>query len=154
MQRLIPGAAALALLCSCQTAPTKAPEPAPSPKPAPVVAPRPPTEPFIALLEAKKDPRVFDVNGDDHVTRIEFKDHFLRAFSAADLIDGKSDGSVPIAESCKELLEVCKSADTNGDGNLSLREFLEKVDQLFDAADKNHDGVLRKNEIKDLAAPF
>jgi hypothetical protein len=150
MQRLIL-AFAVAFLFACQSAP-KAPEV--KPVPPPVVAPKPPTEPFIALLEAKKDPGVFDVNGDDHVTRQEFKDHFLRAFSAADLLDGKSDGSVPIAESCKELLELCKTADADGNGTLEVKEFLDKVDDLFNQADRNHDGFLSRREIRALALKY
>jgi hypothetical protein len=147
MQRVILAALLALALGACQTAP-KAPEPAP--KPAPVIAPKPPTEPFIALLEARKDPRAFDLNGDDRVTRPVFKDHFLHAFSAADRLDGSQDGSVPIAESCKELLALCKSADVNHDGKLSLKEFLDKLDELFDKADRRHRGFLSHRELVSL----
>ena len=59
--------------------------------------------------------------------------------------------SAPIAESCKELLDLCKAADKNGDGKLSLREFLDKLDELFEQADMNHDRVLKRREIERLA---
>src|SRR4051794_34644556 len=112
MQKLI-GAILIAALFGCATAPK-----APAPVPPPVVAPRPPSEPFGALLEARKNPASFDIDGSEHVTRQKFKDHFLSAYSAADRLDGAMDGSAPIAESCKELMDLCKAADSNGDGKL------------------------------------
>ena len=118
MQKLAVALAA-GVLFACATPPK-----APAPVPPPVIAPKPPSEPFGALHESRGD----------HVTRQQFKDHFLRAYSAADRLDGVVDGSAPILESCKEQLELCKSADTNGDGKLSLREFLDKLDQLYDEA--------------------
>jgi len=150
MQKVRSLAALVSLLglAACQTVKV---QPAPAaPVPPPVVAPQPPTEPFVALLEATKDPRALDIAGTDHVTRQQFKDHFLQAFTAADRLDGSLDGSAPIAESCKELLELCRAADVNGDGKLSLKEFLDKVDELFDRADRNRDQVLSRREITRL----
>src|SRR3954469_5322056 len=117
MQKLIPALFTLAFF-ACAT-PQKAPSPAPVPPP--VIAPKPPTEPFGAMLEARKNPASLDIDGSDRVTRQKFKDHFLHGYSAADRLDGVMDGSAPIAESCKELIDLCKAADENGDGKLSLK---------------------------------
>jgi hypothetical protein len=130
----------MALFASCQSAPL-APEPKPSPKPALVVAPKPPTEPFIAL---------FQPWGEGRVTRQQFKDHFLAAFTEADALDGKIDGIVSIAESCKQLVGLCRAADSNGDGKLTLKEFLDKLDELFDNADRDQKDALTPRELRSL----
>jgi uncharacterized membrane protein len=108
--------------------------------------------PFVALDNTDKVEQEWeqiDYNNDKKLSRSEFKDNLLIAYSAADNHDGKMDGKVSL-KACSGNTAICQIADSNKDEVLTLEEFLNRADVLFDKYDLDKNGVLDQKEITKL----
>lgn len=90
-----------------------------------------------------------DWNGDQHVDREEFRNHFARSFHSLDadddrLVRGDELGELPKA--------AVTQADRSGDGALDVDEYVSLTLVWFVACDRNADDVLGPDETRACSA--
>ena len=90
-----------------------------------------------------------DWNGDHHVDREEFRNHFARSFHALDADDDR----LARGDELEGLpSESVAQADRNGDGALDVDEYVDLTLVWFAACDRNADDVLGPDETRACSA--
>ncbi len=97
-----------------------------------------------------------DVNGDDVISRAEFRNLKLARWTQ---IDRNSDGYLSEEDfpasalrRARTQLAVIADLDTDGDGRISRDEFLDGPTPMFNHADRNTDGVVARSEVEEQAS--
>jgi len=97
-----------------------------------------------------------DVNGDDVISRAEFRNLKVARWPQ---IDRNGDGYLSeedfpyvAARRARAKLAEIDELDANEDGRISQDEFLDGPNPLFDQADLNSDGVLTRSEVDGSAS--
>lgn len=97
-----------------------------------------------------------DANGDDVISRAEFRNLKLARWTQIDRNgDGylsEEDFPASALRRARRQLAVIADLDTNGDGRISRDEFLDGPTPMFDYADRNADGVVARSEVEEQAS--
>ncbi|WP_198398691.1 EF-hand domain-containing protein [Brevundimonas diminuta] len=97
-----------------------------------------------------------DLNGDGHITRIEFVDSRGRAFDRLDrngdgYLDRNDAGRRRRAKGGPAAAEMQRAFDLNSDGRLSRLEFTDGPMTVFDRMDRDGDGSIDTDELSRMA---